>query len=262
MRRVYYLIHDTVASLLGRPDPLTPSEEKIAFIGGGDFKIIGEEFRRYFLELGGLKPQEKVLDVGCGIGRMAVPLTKYLKGQGGYEGFDIYKPGIDWCREKITPRYPNFRFQLADAYSKHYNPEGKQPASAYRFPYPQESFDFVFLTSVFTHMLPADVENYFSEIVRTLKSGGRCLITFFLLNQESLPLIKEQKSSLDFPYDFGYYRLMDANIPEAVVGYDEAGVLDWFEKYGLSIKPPIHYGSWCGRTNFLSYQDIIVAAKG
>lgn len=262
MRRIYYLALDTIDLLLGRRDELTPPRGKTFIFGGGDFKRIGEEFLQHFIELGKLKPNEKVLDVGCGIGRMAVPLTKYFQDEGNYEGFDIVADGINWCRKKITPRYPNFHFQLADIYNKIYNPKGKYKASEYKFPYDKESFDFVFLTSVFTHMLPHDMENYFCEIVRVLKKGGRCLITFFLLNKESLQLINARKGTLDFKYEFGEFRTIDTNTPEAAICYDEAFVFGLYEKHGLKIKQPVRYGSWCGRSNFLSYQDIIVASKG
>lgn len=81
--------------------------------------------------------------------------------------------------KNITPKYPNFNFQLADIYNKMYNPQGKYKASDYKFPYANETFDFVFLTSVFTHLLPQDMERYLSEIARVLKKNGRCFITFF-----------------------------------------------------------------------------------
>ena len=260
MKKLYYFLTDTIDLLLGRRDNLTPPKGMI-FIGDGDFKKIGEEFLRYFIELGGLKPNERVLDIGCGIGRMAVPLTKYLHKRSSYEGFDIVPVGINWCRKKISFKYPNFHFQLADVFNKTYNPKGKYKASEYKSPYENVSFDFVFLTSVFTHMLPQDMENYFYEITRVLKINGRCLITFFLLNKESLQLINTGKSTLDFKYKFGKYRTIDTNTPEDAVCYDEAFVLALYEKYGLKIKRPIYYGSWCGRSNFLSYQDIIIASK-
>lgn len=241
-------------------DELIPPEELI-FVGSGDFKSIGEEFLRHFTELGNLKPNETVLDVGCGIGRMAVPLTSYLNQDGGYEGFDIVDVGIDWCKGAITSKYPNFSFQLADIYNKNYNRSGKYKAAKYRFPYENETFDFVFLTSVFTHMLPKDMENYLAEIARVLKKGGRCLITFFLLNEESLHLSSIGKSTLDFKYSLGSARIADKKIPEAAVAYYESSVLTLFEKYGLEIKQPTHYGIWCGRISHLSYQDIIIAFK-
>jgi len=50
----------------------------MTFIGDGDFEQAGQVFKNYFIELADLRPSDKVLDVGCEIGRMAIPLTSYL----------------------------------------------------------------------------------------------------------------------------------------------------------------------------------------
>jgi SAM-dependent methyltransferase len=231
------------------------------FVGDGNFRAIGEEFLRYFTELGKLKPNEDILDVGCGIGRMAVPLTRFLDKDGSYEGFDIVKTGTDWCNNNISRKFPNFRFQHADILNRAYNPKGKLDAAKWRFPYQSGTFDFVFLTSVFTHMLPEAMENYFSEISRVLRRDGRSLITFFLLNAESVELIDQRKSTLDFKYDFGGYRVIDKDVPESAVAYAEHYVRSLYQKHDMMIIEPIYYGSWCGRQDFLSYQDIIVATR-
>ena len=246
--------------LRGRRGEFTPPREAM-FIGPGDFEKTGEEFLGYFVELGGLQPTGRVLDVGCGIGRMARPLTGYLDKKASYDGFDIVADGIDWCRKMITSRYPNFHFRFADVYNTFYNPQGKYKASEYKFPYNKESVDFVFLTSVFTHMLPQDMENYFSEIARVLKRDGKCLITFFLLNSESLQLLDAKLSTEDFKYEFDGYRTTDNDTPEAVIAYDEQSIRRLYEKSRLDVVGPVHYGSWCGRKSFFSYQDIIIAIK-
>jgi ubiquinone/menaquinone biosynthesis C-methylase UbiE len=247
--------------LLGRRDYLTPPK-RLIFIGDGDFRKTGEEFFNYFVRLAKLQPHEKVLDVGCGIGRMAVPLTRYLQmGKGSYAGFDIVDKGIQWCNENISNRYSNFKFQLADVYNKAYNPRGTFKVSRYRFPYDNNSFDFVFLTSVFTHMLPLDMEHYLSEISRVLKSDGRCLITFFLINPESLEYITSKVSLLDFRYECKDYRTTNKDNPETAVAFSEIIIRRLFELYSLNIIEPIHYGSWCGREEFLSYQDLVIATK-
>ncbi len=239
---------------------LIPPEEMI-FVGAGDFKKIGNDFLKYFIELGNLKPNARVLDIGCGIGRMAIPLTEYLDKTGSYEGFDIVSMGIDWCQKNISTRHPNFQFQLAEIVNQSYNQNGTVQASDYKFPYDNESFDFIYLTSVFTHMLPKDMENYFSEITRVLKKNGRCLITFFLLNEESHRFIAAKQTSQDFQYVFNGYRAVDKNNPESAVAYEEDIIRNLYKKHGFTIIEPIHYGAWCWRTNFLSYQDIIVAEK-
>ena len=97
-------------------------------------------------------------------GRIALALTEYLAPSARYEGFDVVEAGITWCRDEITPRYPNFRFTHVDLYNRSYNPGGRVHAAEMRFPYGDEQFDFVYLTSVFTHMLPADVERYLGEV--------------------------------------------------------------------------------------------------
>jgi hypothetical protein len=55
-------------------------------------------------------------------------------------------------------------------------------------------------------MLPDEVSNYLSEIEQVMKPGGRAMITFFLLNQESLKLMESGMSTIDFPCDFRVYR--------------------------------------------------------
>ena len=260
VRKAYRTTVGAVDSILGESDPLLPPGALRDWVGHGDFKAIGEEFRGYFVELGGLKPDHRVLDVGCGVGRMAAPLTSYLKG-GSYEGFDVAPAGIDWCRRNITTRYPNFRFQLVDNYNKAYNPGGTHKSSDYNFPYESDSFDFLFLASVFTHMLLPDLENYLSEIVRVLKRNARCLITFHLLNAESWRLI-EQKQLPYFQHELEGAYVHDTDTPETGVAYEEIFVRELYQRYGLRIVEPIHYGSWCERDEFLSYQDIVVATKG
>lgn len=255
----------TGSALGGSADEvLVPPDALIDLVGGGGvdgYLAAGSEFFEYFVTLGQLKSDGSVLDVGCGSGRMAVPLTKYLTTEGHYQGFDIVPPAIEWCTNTITARYPQFYFSVADVLNNIYNPVGKHTPAEYTFPYPSESFDLVYLTSVFTHMLPDDMERYLSEIIRTLKPGGRCLITFFLSNDESRSLTKARRSTLLFDYDGGTYSTVNAKEPEHAICFEEEYIRKTFSDRGLRIAGPIHFGSWCGREDFLSYQDIIVAVK-
>lgn len=143
-----------------------------------------------------------------------------------------------------------------------YNPNGLCAASEYRFRYDNDTFDFVFATSVFTHMLPVDMRHYIDEMERVLKPGGRCLATFFLLNRKSKRLIDLEKSTLNFKYWHGESMSINDVEPEKAVAYEEHGLRKRYEALDLTLLKPIQYGLWCGRKTGMGYQDIVVAIKG
>ena len=257
IRRAVYFPLDVLDLLVGKRDPLVPPRG-LWFVGGGHFR--DNQFLSSFTGLCDLQPHHRVLDVGCGIGKQAVPLTRYLSPKGSYEGFDIVKEGVQWCEQQITDRYPNFKFRHVDVFNKHYNPDGGVLPSEWKFPYSDAEFDFVCLISVFTHMLPDAVQNYAREISRVLKPGAKSFISFLLLNDESRRLIAQGKSTLPLTHELGGCIVLDPEFPETTVGLREDFVRDLFEESGLAINA-VHYGSWCGRnaTNF--YQDIVLSVR-
>lgn len=246
-------------------DPMVPPYYIRTLVGAFasiDFYLtLGEEYIQRFRELCDLRPEHDVLDVGCGCGREAVPLTRYLSPQARYEGLDIDKVVLNWAARNITPRFANFRFQHANVYNSVYNPGGKSSVHDYRFPYADSSFDFTFLISVFTHMEPPGLENYLREIVRVLRSGGRCFITFFLLNPESIAALQAGTASQKFPHDCGNYWVESKECPEIAVAFSEDYIRQLFNRVGLEIVEPIGYGYWTGSRNDWNYQDNIIAIK-
>lgn len=237
-----------------------PPKSLQRFVGGA-YEQVGAEFAGYLVELCGLQPSDAVLDVGCGSGRMALPLAGYLSSEGRYAGFDISEKAITWCKENITSAHPNFEFEVADIYNSLYNPKGKYQSLDFRFPHPDASFDVVFLTSVFTHMFPPDVDHYLDEIARVLKPGGRCLCTYFILNQESEALIAEGKGVHNFQHEGPGYRTIHKKRPEEAIALPETFIRALYAKYGLNVVEPIRYGAWSGRKEHLSFQDIVIATK-
>lgn len=257
-------LNPTSAATCDSPGEVLPPRELQDWVGGGGadaYKAIGKEFLGYLVDLCGLQPGDALLDVGCGSGRMALPLTGYLNREGRYAGFDVSRESIAWCTDNISGSHPNFDFTLVDIQNGAYNPTGKYKSSDFRFPYPDGSFDVALLASVFTHMLPSDVRHYLHEIVRVLKPGGRSLITFFLLNEESLALIKQGKGFFKFEHELPGYRVTNVEHPEAAIAYPEDFVRWLYGECGLELREPLRYGTWCGRTNGMSGQDIVIAVK-
>ena len=262
LRNIKYLLPDIVKKVSGKNDELIPPGRMI-FTGSNseNFKEGGEEYFEFFKLYGSIKPVEHILDIGSGIGRMALPLTGFLSAKGAYDGFDIVPMGVKWCQENITARFPNFKFQVADIYNKEYNSSGRLKARDFRFPYPDGTFDFVFATSVFTHMFLEDIEHYLAEASRVMKRGGRCILTFFLMNPEAAALIAAKKSSIDFKHKLGEIYVVDKLIPEEAVCVPEEIIRALFTKHGLEIVEPIRFGAWCRREKFVSGQDFVVARK-
>lgn len=260
--RTILSLKDRMDAMTGRRDEMIPPR-LMMFDGPQDpkaFRESGEEFLRYYVDLCYLRPDETMLDIGCGIGRKTIPLTRYLSDQGTYMGFDINPVGIEWCKSKISSRHPNFYFHRADIFNQRYNPTGRQAASAFRFPFPDGLFDFAAAASVFTHMLPNEVDQYMSETARVLKQGGRTLFSFFVLDEEAKERMGQRNSAYSFAVDYGAYAVEREDRPEDAVAYDLAFIEERYARYGLNIRA-IYPGSWSGRPNYLSFQDLVVAVK-
>jgi SAM-dependent methyltransferase len=201
------------------------------------------ERARVEVTIHGLKPEHRVLDIGSGIGNLAIGLIGFLTG--GYDGIEIHPEAVAWCQQAITSQHPHFRFHRADLASHAYNPHGLGAPSAYRFPFPDHSFDFIFLSSVFTHLLPDTVEHYVHEISRLLAPDGVCVASYFLLNDDTRAGVDRGDSfmAFDVRHPSGLCRLHDATIPEAAVALEETFVQRVHQQAELRIQD-IRRGSW------------------
>jgi SAM-dependent methyltransferase len=230
--------------------------------GGDQLRELGDRWAMTLQTVGGLEPTDRVLDVGCGPGRMALALACVLGEHGTYDGFDITRADIEWCQAEIEPRWAQAHFRHVDVRNEHYNPEGRLDASDFRFPYEDARFDFCLLTSVFTHMTPAPVRQYLGELARVLRPGGRCLATWFLLNDSVSEAITHERSRFTFRYELEPgCRIEREDIPTKVVAYDEDVVLRMYEQAGLVVSTDVLHGGWSGVYDDVRHsQDIVVAS--
>jgi len=203
-----------------------------------DFKESGRDQLEFFVELCDLQPSDRVLDIGCGVGRLALPLTEFMEG-GSYDGFDIVPDMIEWCRAYITSQHPSFRFHVADVDSSITSQQGSGEAWDYRFDFDDESFDFAYAGSLFTHLTPDGTENYLRETARTLKQGGKLVATFNMWNAETEKLVPAKHLTHYWPNDFGHYRTKEKDAPESNVAYEETWVREAYRRAGLTVVDPI-----------------------
>lgn len=258
VRLARFLGADAFDVVAGRRPPLTPPRALVDAVGGYDFHVVGQHLSGIATTLGALKPHERLLDIGCGVGRLAVPLTRHFT-TGEYTGFDISRRAIRWCQKSVARSHPNFWFVHADISNSHYNPHGALRPESFRFPCADQSVDIAFAASVFTHLAPTSADRYLAETARVLKPGGRAVLSFFLFDPQLMPRLGGfYPRFAHFPQP--YYAVADPRDPEAAVAYDEAAVAEALRAKGLEIVR-IARGHWARHPDPLSYQDFLLAER-
>jgi SAM-dependent methyltransferase len=206
-----------------------------------------------------LRPDHDVLEIGCGVGRDAIPLTRVLDGGGSYVGLDVSGPSITWCQENISPRHPDFAFAHLDIHSEFYNPGGVLSGREVTLPVADGSIDRIVLQSVFTHMFEPDITHFLREFRRVLRAEGRVFASFFVLEPESVRLAQETPDVLKFAHARGNgCRINDLASPEAAVAYTPAALRRMVRRARFTLDQPVHLGSWCGRQGVEDGQDIAI----
>lgn len=221
------------------------------------FESSGAEFGVYFKTICRVCPGDAILDIGCGCGLIVPHIAASLDRHSKYVGVDIHKPSIAWCQKNISKANPQFTFAHIDVKNDYYNPGGRVAPAEFEFPLPDGGSDVIVLKSVFTHMRPADVDNYLRGIRRLMSDNGRCLASFFLLNDAQRRLAAQGLNKQDFVFGDEGWRYSSEVSPEAAVAFSEESVIRLAAKNGLRIDS-FHYGSWSGRTDGLSFQDLVL----
>ena len=253
-------VHAGLFTLFARFGSGDRPPQLLNFVGGEAYDEIGRGHFENIRDLAGVEPGDRVLDVGCGIGRVARFFAEFLDEGGRYDGFDVVEPGIRWCNAKLRRDRPDFRFAHVDLYNAEYNAKGALEAGSFRFPYEDRSFDVVFATSILTHLLPDAVENYVREMHRVLTPGGRSYVTYFLLDEQA----KRHMPESEFPFkpsDSAAWVTVPEK-PEMAVAYEEDYIVRLYEAAGLQEAPRVYHGTWSGRLGEIEGQDTIVSLHG
>ncbi len=122
--------------------------------------LLGQErtLRESTVAMAGVKPGDRVLDVGCGTGSLTLAAKRRVGATGQVHGFDAAPEMIEVSKRKSAQAGADVDFQVG---------------VIERIPFPDNYFDIV-LSSLMLHHLPDDLKRTaFVEIHRVLKPGGR-----------------------------------------------------------------------------------------
>jgi ubiquinone/menaquinone biosynthesis C-methylase UbiE len=140
----------------------------------GAGKVRADKRAKHIANFLNLKPNDKVLEIGCGTGLFTEKISK-LSGTKNILATDLSPELIEKAKEK----YPHLNFEVGDAM----NIEQEK-----------ETFDAIFGNSIVHHL---DFDLFLKEMFRLLKPGGKmCFAEPNMLNpqifvQKNIPLIKK-----------------------------------------------------------------------
>lgn len=168
------------------------------FLEDREFVESGRRDVRKLSEAFGIGAESRVLDIGCGVGRLPIGMRAEFGAIDSYTGIDVSSESIAWCDRNISPFNPGAQFILVDLRNERYNAGGRELDERFQLPVDPQ-FDAIFLYSVFSHMETEDVKAYLREFRRLLSPQGGIFLTAFV----------------------------EDDVPDMTVNPDGYGPLDW-----------------------------------
>ena len=194
-----------------------------------------------------LTSRSSVLDIGCGVGRLATALA-HNSHSGGYVGLDIDLPSIDSCMRNPLYHSRGFHFIHADIGNELYNPSGTLVSTSEILPLASASADLVVAMSLFTHLFADECQHYANEMIRVLRPNGAIVVTAFVLGID--------ETGDGFPYTVRNTPVLSKAAPRKAMAHDWRAFTSWFGSDAKMLR-----GSWHGHgtTEAPRSQDWIIA---
>lgn len=165
---------------------------------GWPIKGVSDEIKDFLIIIKKAIPTGKVLDLGCGEGRICIYFAQ--------NDFEAY--GIDFTKGAIN-RAKKFARE-----TKVYSKINFQVGNVLDLSYPDNFFDVAVDYSVFDHILIKDWQLYVKNLLRVLKEGAFYILVVFSKNTE---FIKNEKDKWYFSGD-AYFHFFDKSDIDEIFG--------------------------------------------
>ncbi|MCU0524018.1 MAG: tetratricopeptide repeat protein [Elainella sp. Prado103] len=201
-----------------------------------------------------LSRKSRILEIGCGSGRIAQVLQQYLDPAACYMGLDVNPAAIQWCNHNLAPQNANFEFHtLPVANNYYYEPDNGQ-INQYDLSFlGDRQFDCIIALSVFNHLHQEDTVQYLQAISQHLDPYGMAYLTFFTIDEDFF----------QFRQQTGLHQELSPSAPglwyashyqPCFTGYEPAHLWSLFEATELTVLATSP-GSWAQKKNARLYPD-------
>ena len=220
-----------------------------------------------FLMRMGLTPNSVLLDYGCGLGRLAYAASKYLAPEGSYYGYEPNPTALLFLRRAYADR-ANFSFAGRTlrrdedyvAIERHEARDGGDAAGALDLSFVSRPLTVQWSCSVFTHMWVDPIVNVLKTIRPALGSEGISVNTWLCIDDFAAYALRCGVADRALPHRVnGAYTYSETN-PLVCTAYDLPTMREIYARAGHNIVD-ILWGSWSGRDNGVTYQDIVVSKR-
>jgi|LakMenEpi03Aug12_release.lakeMendotaPanAssembly.Ray.scaffolds.fasta_scaffold68140_2 glycosyltransferase involved in cell wall biosynthesis len=154
----------------------------------GYFDSARKYFGKYVIDL--LKPEYKVLDLGCGVLRVGLPIIKYLD-VNNYYGFDISEHRLIEAKQEVSDN--NLLF--------------KNPKLTNKWSDINLKFDFILCFQVFIHLDDEILDDVLDKISSSLKDDGVCIASINTSDKN-----EDNARWLEFPFVCRPYSFYDYHL--------------------------------------------------
>lgn len=220
-----------------------------------------------FLMRQGLTPGSALLDYGCGLGRMAYAVSKYLDPQrGAYFGYEPNQTSLTYLRDAWAP-LPHFHFAGTElppeedyiAIHQQAQRTGGTSAGLARLgDLCTRPIDVQYSSSVFTHMWRNDIVALLKEMTRVLAPAGVCVNTWLCVDDFAAYILRCGLADRTLQHRVKDVLTYSLDNPLTCAAYEWDTVQGIYHDAGHEITEVL-WGSWSGRDNGVHYQDIIVS---
>jgi SAM-dependent methyltransferase len=240
------------------------------WVGGSDPEAVGEACRSILDRYLPIDSSSRLLDFGCGVGRVLMSVLKHKPEVAHVTGFDIMPQVIRFCDTHIASAFPQTKFELIQGSNDHYNhfiaAAGASVPKSHALLQSQyaSAFTGAYAFSVFTHVELADFRSLLGLLSSLLVPGGTLLFTAFLLTPFSRHSI--QRGTTMFPLSNAVTeaqgQVLIGNVADRLgfIAFDLPLVEQMVFEAGL-ILTHLEHGSWADGQFSPSLQDVIVCRR-